>query len=254
MKSAIGIVLAPSMLLLISGDLVLKHSTTLDALSGPFGEYNKLLIVSVERSFALLILFAGVALLLYELPSPKVSFKDLLPGAFLAIARMTGLQSLVSRNIIRIGAKTVQGVQDRPVVSLSTISWLVGQPDHHRAPLTHCSRRQGRSSWGSRGCRRGSGAGSGSAGSPPPCRRRWRSVCEAVLFAHAAREAGDAAIGSVAVGLGDLIYIQDDNSLRRTVMGAATPDDWPRSARLWDTNSPGTSCCASLARRWAGSP
>lgn len=106
---AIGIVLATSLLLLISlllrisGDLVLKHSTTLDALSGPFSEYNKLLIVSVERGVALLILFAAVALLLYVLPSTKVSFKDLWPGAFLATALMTGLQSLVSHNIIRIG-------------------------------------------------------------------------------------------------------------------------------------------------------
>jgi membrane protein len=106
---AIGIVLATSILLLISlllrisGDLVLHHSNKLDALSGPFSKYNELLIISVERAIALLILFGAVALLLYVLPSTKVSFQDLWPGAFLATALMTGLQSLVSRNIIRIG-------------------------------------------------------------------------------------------------------------------------------------------------------
>ena len=106
---AIGIVLATSILLLISlllrisGDLVLQHSSKLDALSGPFSKYNELLIISVERAIALLILFGAVALLLYVLPSTKVSFQDLWPGAFLATALMTGLQSLVSRNIIRIG-------------------------------------------------------------------------------------------------------------------------------------------------------
>jgi membrane protein len=106
---AIGIVLATSILLLISlllrisGDLVLKHSSKLDALSGPFSQYNHLLIITVERGIALLILFTAVGLLLYVLPSTKIAFKDLWPGAFLATAMMTGLQRMVSHNIIRIG-------------------------------------------------------------------------------------------------------------------------------------------------------
>lgn len=107
---AIGIVLATSILLLISlllrisGDLVLKYASKFDELSGPLSAYNKLFILVAERSLALLMLFVAVAFLLYILSSAEVSLLDLWPGAFLATALMAGLQSLVSHNIIRIGS------------------------------------------------------------------------------------------------------------------------------------------------------
>ncbi len=100
-----AVLLVASLLFGLVVQVVGGLSSEVPGMAGFLADHHLMLALLVERGGGLLLLFLTISLLLYFLPSTDVRVGDLLPGAGLATLVLGGLQHLVSRNVLAIGAQ-----------------------------------------------------------------------------------------------------------------------------------------------------